>query len=98
MEGARRVEEGVFDELDDASVGDGRFFLQVDGGAPVDGRFEERILRGYIDWARGLGWVCHADGEQGLVSAVSSDCCGWWWFAMVKVKLMLRLAGLCFTL
>ena len=78
MEGARRVEEGVFDELDNAGVGDGRFFLQVDGRAPVDGRFEKGDLGGHFDWICRFGWVCHADGEQGLVSAVSSECHEWW--------------------
>ena len=52
------VENGVLDELDDAGVGDGRFLLDGDGGATMDGCFEEVVFASEAD---GVGLVFHAE-------------------------------------
>lgn len=62
VERAGGVEQRVLDELDDTGVGNGGFFLQLDGGAADDGGLEERDFGSHADWGGHLGWVCLAEG------------------------------------
>lgn len=67
MEGARGVEDGVVHDLDDAGVGDGAVFLEVDGRTTHHRGFEEGEFGCHVG---GVGFggillgcgVCHCEG------------------------------------
>lgn len=54
MERARSMEKGVLDELDNADIGNGGIFPEVDGRAANDGCFEKGEVRSQTDWTGSL--------------------------------------------
>lgn len=46
----------MLDDVDDAGVRDGGFFLQLDGGAADHGGFEEGDFGCHVDCVSHIGW------------------------------------------
>ena len=61
VERAGSVENRMLDELDDAGVGNGGFFLGGDGRATIKGRVEKVGLGSHADWA---GCTCHLERRR----------------------------------
>ena len=70
MERARSVKNRVLNELDNARVGNGGFFLGGDGRATMKGCLKKVVFGSQADWA---GCVCHTEEKFQGVLGVDGD-------------------------